>query len=350
MPWGGFEVLVAFLAIFHALPTLIFLTLSVCKFYQALYGADFPAPDAKDVNPEWLKEANTLRALWANLLALPLTLALLWFTARTLYPKWKPALAGNGSTAGKLWLAVLAWLAIAPVVLVFNSAVNEVFKHFGVSPGTTPLTKLGNRPPVDQVLFVLEACIAAPLREELFFRGILLAWCIGRTKSLATGVSPLTAARPWFVMHAAILLAVILTPQPPADGSSRDWVKTLAPVVFAGLLAVGLALLGVTRTPGRGACAVYATAAFFAVVHSAVWPNPIPLFMLGLGLGWLAVRTNGILVPVIVHGLFNAVSAVFVLRGGAPNSLHRILRGRCFPGASRGRTSRTCGIHRRIAS
>jgi membrane protease YdiL (CAAX protease family) len=47
-----------------------------------------------------------------------------------------------------------------------------------------------------------------------------------------------------------------------------------------------------------------------------VWPSPIPLFVLGLGLGWLAVRTRGILVPAIVHGLFNAVSGVFVLRGG----------------------------------
>jgi membrane protease YdiL (CAAX protease family) len=59
---------------------------------------------------------------------------------------------------------------------------------------------------------------------------------------------------------------------------------------------------------------VYATAAFFALLHP-VWPNPIPLFALGLGLGYLAVRTNGLLVPVLVHGLFNAVSVVFVLRG-----------------------------------
>ena len=63
--------------------------------------------------------------------------------------------------------------------------------------------------------------------------------------------------------------------------------------------------------------ALYVSAAFFALVHSAVWPTPIPLFFLGLGLGWLAVRTRGIFVPVIVHGLFNAVSAVYVLRGAA---------------------------------
>jgi CNT family concentrative nucleoside transporter len=48
---------------------------------------------------------------------------------------------------------------------------------------------------------------------------------------------------------------------------------------------------------------VYASAALFAVVHSAIWPSPIPLFLLGLGLGWLAVRTRGVLAPAIVHGL-----------------------------------------------
>ena len=40
-------------------------------------------------------------------------------------------------------------------------------------------------------------------------------------------------------------------------------------------------------------------------------------FVLGLGLGWLAVRTNWLVVPVVVHALFNAVSVAFVLRGGA---------------------------------
>jgi membrane protease YdiL (CAAX protease family) len=82
------------------------------------------------------------------------------------------------------------------------------------------------------------------------------------------------------------------------------------------VLAVGFAVLWrFHRTGARRARAVYATAALFAVVHSSVWPNPVPLFVLGLALGWLAVRTNGVLVPVIVHGLFNAVSVAFVLRG-----------------------------------
>jgi len=53
----------------------------------------------------------------------------------------------------------------------------------------------------------------------------------------------------------------------------------------------------------------------FAVLHSQVWPTPIPLFFLGIGLGYLAYRTQSLLPGIIVHGLFNTVTCVgLVLR------------------------------------
>jgi membrane protease YdiL (CAAX protease family) len=85
-------------------------------------------------------------------------------------------------------------------------------------------------------------------------------------------------------------------------------------VLFAVALAVGYAVLArVFRRKARTVGAVYASAAVFAVAHSAAWPDPVALFVLALGLGYLAVRTRGVLVPAVVHGLFNAVSALFVL-------------------------------------
>ena len=56
-------------------------------------------------------------------------------------------------------------------------------------------------------------------------------------------------------------------------------------------------------------------AALFAAVHSGVWPTPVPLFFLGMGLGYLVARSGSIVPAVVVHGLFNFVSAVLVLRG-----------------------------------
>jgi hypothetical protein len=93
---------------------------------------------------------------------------------------------------------------------------------------------------------------------------------------------------------------------------SRDgdlW-RTLAPVVFVLLLTPGCFLF---RSPR--ARAVYGTALLFAAFHSSVWPTPVALFLLGLGLGWLAERTQSLVAPMVVHGLFNAVACVMLLLG-----------------------------------
>jgi membrane protease YdiL (CAAX protease family) len=303
VPWNGFEVIGAFVLV-ELLRAVFLEGLTDRGFYQWVYGSDFPRPRAEGVAPERLQEAATLRMLWASLFALPPALALLWLAVRLQHRDSTFAFAGRGSLPGRVCLAVAVWVVIAPVVLAFNAAVNETFKYFGVPPEEHSLTKLGGRPLLDQSLFVLQACLGAPLMEELLFRGVLLSWCVGRTKFVEAGVAPGTAARPLFVTGAAIVFAFLL-------GGGR-----VAPLAFACLLTAGLgAVWHFARVGARRARAVYATAALFAVMHSGVWPNPIPLFVLGLALGWLAVRTNGILVPVIVHGLFNAVSTVLILRG-----------------------------------
>jgi membrane protease YdiL (CAAX protease family) len=302
VPWGGFEVVVAFAVVMYVFPPVLLGALENSGFFDAVYGPDFPAQRAADVDPDRVKEANTIRVLWANVFALPLQLGLIVLAVRTFYPHWKPTVLGTGSTAGKLTLAVLAWLVLTPVVLAVHTAVNELSKEFGVPPESHPLTRLGGRPALDRVVFVLEACAGAPLREEVLIRGLMLAWCVGRIRVPGADAGPLTDARPVFVTAFAVAFAV-LSRNPNA-------------MAFAGVLVAGLAVLWrYWRTGARRARAVYATAAFFALMHST-WPNPVPLFVLGLGLGWLAVRTNGLFVPVLVHGLFNAVSAVYLLRGG----------------------------------
>jgi membrane protease YdiL (CAAX protease family) len=302
VPWGGFAVLVAFFVL-NAAPLLVNDALVAGDFYRAVYGEGIPPQGSDGDNPEARKEANTVLGLWAHLFALPLSLGGLWLLARVAYGNRSLALAGRGSCAGQVALAIFAWLVVTPVVLAVHGAVNQLFIQFGVPPEEHSLTRLGVRPLLDRVLFVVEACAGAPLTEELFFRGVLLAWCVKRARDAEVA----TEMRPWLVMAAAGAFAAL-----PVLGG-----RPVGPVVFAAVLAVGLAVLWrLKRTGARRARAVYATAAFFALVHSGVWPTPIPLFVLGLALGWLAVRTNGILVPVIVHGLFNAVSAVYVLRGG----------------------------------
>ena len=205
-------------------------------------------------------------------------------------------------------LAVLAWALLTPIVLVIHGLVTWVSTQLDLTPEQHPLTSLGGGEGWEQVSFLVQACLVAPIIEELMFRGILLPWMIGARNGISVDCMRIRRARSWTVRSSSWPSRFFMLPRAVRPGRSR----------FAGVLSLGLAISwGTLRHGRRHIRAVYVSAAFFALVHSAVWPTPIPLFFLGLGLGWLAIRTRGIFVPVIVHGLFNAVSAVYVLRGAA---------------------------------
>ncbi|MFO0801010.1 MAG: CPBP family intramembrane glutamic endopeptidase [Gemmataceae bacterium] len=185
---------------------------------------------------------------------------------------------------GTVTVAVRCWLVVTPVVLVLHATVNAVFVAAGFAVEEHPLA---TRTPEPAAL-VAQACFLAPLVEEVIFRGVVLL--------------TLRAAGEWLTW---VVLAVAVGVAAYYGGA--------APGVFAGLLGLGWAG-GRARALDRG---VYGSAVLFAAVHSAVWPTPIPLFVLGLGLGWVAVRTTGLLAPFLVHGLFNTVSVLYVLSSGA---------------------------------
>ena len=61
--------------------------------------------------------------------------------------------------------------------------------------------------------------------------------------------------------------------------------------------------------------AIVGSAALFACVHANVWPTPVPLALLALALGWLAMRTQSVIAPIVVHMLFNTVAFVELALG-----------------------------------
>jgi membrane protease YdiL (CAAX protease family) len=70
------------------------------------------------------------------------------------------------------------------------------------------------------------------------------------------------------------------------------------------------------RFPVRTWNAVWSSSILFAAFHSSVWPSPIPLFVLALGLGVVTARTRSWWPAAFAHALFNTVSTVVVgLRG-----------------------------------
>jgi membrane protease YdiL (CAAX protease family) len=308
-PWGCFEVVATFLVISIFIPYMILFMLSLpaelssngehaSKFppFEAIASiAGIPAAVATQ---EQAETAATIRGLWAGVIALPLQLSILLGVSRILYPSWR--FATRRRLASQIALAVLAWFALTPLVHVLNMTVNILFTVLDWPRDSHQLTKLAGQGPLNSALLVCQACIAAPIIEEIIFRGVILAWIIGGRKPYPIPDVP-SKLRPWLVALAGVFFAAT---------SGRNGAFIFSASLVIGLGGVSLLFPRKKRTIG----AIYSSAALFAAIHSSVWPSPIPLFLLGLGLGWLAARTRGIVVPAIVHGLFNAVATVIVLR------------------------------------
>jgi membrane protease YdiL (CAAX protease family) len=266
-------------------PVLVAAAVDQSGLLGRVYGRDQPVDAA-------------VRGLWVGLIAAPVQLGLL-FAGYRYHVRPRPA-PTRRSPAAAVATGVGWWLVLTPPVLLVHGGVNLVFELLGFAAEEHPLTRLGaDRPAADRLMFVIQAGVVAPLLEEILFRGVLLGW-------LVAGNQRPSEQRVWTMLIVTLFVAPVTRPENP-------W----SPVLFAALLTGGWALLRTRVRKRRTLGGVYASAALFAAIHSSVWPTPIPLFVLGLGLGWVAVRTNSVLAPAVVHGLFNTVSVLFVLGGGA---------------------------------
>ena len=84
---------------------------------------------------------------------------------------------------------------------------------------------------------------------------------------------------------------------------------------MAFLLAATVVFLTTPRSRDNTVPAILGTSVLFAMIHAAVWPSPVALFVLALGLGWLKERTRSLVGPMVLHSLFNAVNCALLIVG-----------------------------------
>jgi len=319
IPWNGWAVLAVFVIAMLAGSLMQSLLIAI-GFFEALYGPDFPLA-LTDPGDDLQRHASHLRGLWSQTLAIPVQFVII---VAGLHFGTGATLAQLGLSSHRLGtnylLGYLGWLVLTPLSFaVFMAAIalltNQPQKH--------PLTDLGNLAGRRElIVFALNAALLAPLLEELLFRGILLPWLLQAESPQRDLFVP-----PLYRPHLCVGIAVVICLQTPAvsDAMQRqrwgDLPAALLPTFFILALVPAFLLLPHSRRVRRlvrlpsiqAVSAILANGILFAAVHAGVWPSPVPLFVLGTGLAWLAARSRSIVPCIVVHALFNAIAVVFTL-------------------------------------
>ncbi len=271
--------------------------------YDALYPAGFPTPppDAEPGDATHIR--TTLQIIWLSFASVPSLLFAAVMVRSHLFHRPVPWANEWRQLPRSVALGLLGWATFGIAAYAINAGLTFWFDAAGWQTKEHPLAKMGaGGDGYGGALLILSACVCAPLIEEFLYRGLLVPWAGGRW------------FRPWCLLFPAAVLALMM-------GLKQDLTFNAPAVVFVLVLAVGAyAIQRVGKVwpkfPTRTVQAVWSSSALFAAMHSSVWPTPIPLFVLGLGLGYLTARTRSWTASAIAHATFNAVSTVWVfLRG-----------------------------------
>jgi membrane protease YdiL (CAAX protease family) len=150
---------------------------------------------------------------------------------------------------------------------------------------------------VEWVGLILAAVVAAPVWEELLFRGLIQPWVIHRPD---VGLVP---------MGLAVVLGVVLRWGHIRDalpsGPGPVLVELIPALTALALVPVYLLIRYRFRSPVPAG--IFATAVLFGWFHVTVWPSPVALTVLSLGPGWLAWRTRSLVGPFVMHAAFNSI-------------------------------------------
>jgi membrane protease YdiL (CAAX protease family) len=318
--WSGGELLLCFLLL-YIVPSILVYVLDESRFFFWIFG-------------EHVKPARQL------LLLEPLLLVLLFafYITLVLYPI-------SGTRPAHVGLATARWqanvrLGLATFSLVTPVVLGLYFVVHAMTPSTPhPLEELIREPHFgfEWGLIAFRTVIAAPLFEEWLFRGLLQGWLrraslwghlVIAVLGLTAGIlQSLPQAKPpddrivWeALVFAWLLVSVYIT------GVLRIW----WPVLQSGIqhfVETPVETGSPTPAPVEGQTpvllpqgprweafkvanarwAIVGSAMIFALLH-VHWPDPVPLFLLGLVLGWLAYRTQSLIPGIVLHTMFNAVA------------------------------------------
>ena len=286
-----------------------------------------------------------------------------------------------GGWRRSLFLGLAGFLAITPIVHAVNLA---CLLRFGQGEnGILKIAVEGLRE-VEWIMLFLQTVVFAPLIEEWLFRGLLQGWLrraplLGHAIivwiAILLGVARSVPDFGFPVVHFLILAVAVAGPYAiglfllyrplfakgtrcflaPTAAVADDAIvsankvdavadaPTLHPLATDLFAAEGEERL---RSPWRefgsswfrwkvnaARLSILGSSILWALAHPQ-WPDPIPLVVMGLMLGWLAFRTQNIVPGIIVHALFNLVAFITLFHQTTANGNDEMVAARPSPSPS----------------
>jgi membrane protease YdiL (CAAX protease family) len=204
---------------------------------------------------------------------------------------------------GDVKTGIVAWLAA--LVPVYGTQVLLV-KTFG-EPSQHPLIQMVAKDPNEIILAVafLAAVVVAPICEEIMFRLLLQGWLEkwedARSGRRATPQPELSAPEAATLGEGGTVLL---------GGEGDVGGELVAPNELQSEVAPIHGLIGLPH----GWVPILISSTLFALAHFGFGPDPIPLFLLALVLGYAYQRTHRIVPCMVAHALFNSLTLIALWR------------------------------------
>lgn len=255
------------------------------------------AGEASDLDDlTWLKMVNRIGsgALFVAALTGLTLAAVIWLSGANRRDLGLPTYAHE--LIGDIGIGAVAFLAA--LVPVYGL---QAMLVYGIGQESThPLIQMIIADPNPLLLLVAfaSAVIVAPICEEIAFRLLLQGWLEKRLEAGGRRPEDMSRdGRPAAMAESETAAATLCvagaatspTADTPVNGSDAPAPRPLSPVP------------------------IVLTSLLFAVAHVGHGPDPIPLFVLAVMLGYIYQRTHRIVPCIIVHMLFNAFSLTMLM-------------------------------------
>ncbi len=195
-------------------------------------------------------------------------------------------------------LRLIGWgIGFGILFVALNFAIGQIFGYFGIESDQADLFHLEPGDTVGQILIFLAGTVAAPIGEELFFRGYIFKALRENSSRHTIGVIALELL---LVLGLPILALVLL--------GAFAW-SDVALLVASLTVALGVAAL----VPSMRVRAYLISAAFFAVIHLGGITQGASVLLAATFIGGLCLagafdRTQSLVPSIIAHGINNSVA------------------------------------------